>query len=71
MHRRKMLLALGAAAAAVSSGAAIGRAQSRPVLKVGLGPQQPTQADTMTRLGAGLQNGVRSGRLRSRSDGRQ
>lgn len=47
MHRRKMLLALGAAAAAVSSGAAISRAQSRPVLKVGLGPQQPTQADTM------------------------
>jgi phosphonate transport system substrate-binding protein len=42
MHRRPFLLAAGTALAAP----AFVRAQSRPVLKVGLGPQQPTQADT-------------------------
>jgi phosphonate transport system substrate-binding protein len=42
MHRRSFVLAAGTALAAP----AFVRAQSRPVLKVGLGPQQPTQSDT-------------------------
>lgn len=45
MQRRQLLLTLGASALAAGV-ATQGRAQSRPVLKIGLGPQQPTQADT-------------------------
>jgi len=40
IHRRLVLAAAGAALAAPAL------AQSRPTLKIGLGPQQPTQADT-------------------------
>lgn len=43
---RREFLRLGAGAAGVLAAPAVVRAQTRPVIKVGLGPQQPTQADT-------------------------
>lgn len=47
MTTRRQMIALPVAAAAVSAiHAPAVLAQKRPVLKVGLGPQQPTQADT-------------------------
>lgn len=44
--RRRQFVRLMAATAGILSAPAIARAQTRPVIKVGLGPQQPTQADT-------------------------
>jgi len=46
LDSRRTLLKSAAAAATVIGAPAIVRAQKRPVIKVGLGPQQPTQADT-------------------------
>ena len=46
MDRRQFLTVSTAAAVGALAAPAIVRAQSRPVLRVGLGPQQPTQADT-------------------------
>lgn len=45
MTSRRTFLRTGAAIAAIGAPAIV-RAQRKPVLKVGLGPQQPTQADT-------------------------
>lgn len=44
--RRREFLRTGTAATAVVAMPGITKAQSKPVIKVGLGPQQPTQADT-------------------------
>jgi phosphonate transport system substrate-binding protein len=46
MIRRRNLLALAAGSVATTAFAPLARASTRPVIKVGLGPQQPTQADT-------------------------
>ena len=46
MDRRQFLTVSTAATVGALAAPAIVRAQSRPVLRVGLGPQQPTQADT-------------------------
>lgn len=45
MHRRDFLRAT-VGSAVILAAPAIARAQAKPVIKVGLGPQQPTQADT-------------------------
>jgi phosphonate transport system substrate-binding protein len=45
MHRRSFV-ASGVAAAAALASPGIVLAQAKPVIRVGLGPQQPTQADT-------------------------
>lgn len=44
--RRREFLHLTASTAAILAAPSIGRAQPKPVVRVGLGPQQPTQADT-------------------------
>jgi phosphonate transport system substrate-binding protein len=44
--RRREFVRLMAGTAGVLAAPAIARAQTKPVIKVGLGPQQPTQADT-------------------------
>jgi phosphonate transport system substrate-binding protein len=46
MMKRRTFLTLTAAAAGTIAAPAVLRAQSKPIIKVGLGPQQPTQADT-------------------------
>lgn len=46
MSRRSFLCAQAAFTVAAIAAPAIVRAQRRPLIKVGLGPQQPTQADT-------------------------
>ncbi|MGV3635534.1 MAG: phosphate/phosphite/phosphonate ABC transporter substrate-binding protein [Pseudorhodoplanes sp.] len=46
MQRRAFLKVTTAAAIGTLAAPTLLRAQSRPVIKVGLGPQQPTQADT-------------------------
>lgn len=46
MQRRAFLKVTAAATAGVLAAPAALRAQTKPVIKVGLGPQQPTQADT-------------------------
>ncbi|MFY7959660.1 MAG: phosphate/phosphite/phosphonate ABC transporter substrate-binding protein [Elsteraceae bacterium] len=45
LTRRRFTLAAAGAAGLLSAPAVL-RAQTRPVLRIGLGPQQPTQADT-------------------------
>ena len=45
INRRKFLVLSGAAAGALAAPAVV-RASDRPTIRVGLGPQQPTQADT-------------------------
>jgi hypothetical protein len=46
MLGRRDVLRLAGAAATILAAPAIVTAQSRPKLRIGLGPQQPTQADT-------------------------
>ncbi|MBM3486593.1 MAG: phosphate/phosphite/phosphonate ABC transporter substrate-binding protein [Alphaproteobacteria bacterium] len=43
---RRDFLRVAAAATALNTAPTLARAQSKPVIRVGLGPQQPTQADT-------------------------